>query len=547
MNKFRKLIALLLTVIMFVGVLPMNALAAVIVATDTSESKQISVRAIKPDPENPKVYYKTFVFHIGNNEVDRQIVKNGETLYAPANPAEDGKKFIGWFTQAETEFTAFGPQTVGEQDETVDLYAKFKQVYYVFFHDNGGRIVATKETTGESVSTDDVSFAVDSQHSITGWYTDSECTGEPVGDSIAVDGANVDLYAKVEAGNWVTFEANGGSYTAPVFVHKNRAVTEPAPPTRAGYSFDGWYINETTKYDFTQIVENPLTLTAHWTARQVNYTVIYWKENADDDNYSFAESETQKGTAGTQTDLNAEKNKYPGFTLDLDRFEQQTINGDGSTIVNVYYKRNEYVVRFYDRYGQYEYVQHRITAKYGANISKRWPGGGWYVSRNGSKAQSNIDTMPLGGKNFYGQQGGWNKHTAFYYLQTLEGKYELDHTDTTYSDGRLTVTDEDRYPITGFTCNEARSAKNGNSYNGAKFYYDRNSYDLIFMNGSTEMGSRSAKFEAPIPAAIADPVKEKFTFAGWYDNEQCAGAPFDFNGTMPAHNVTVYAKWVPKT
>lgn len=75
MNKFRKLIALLLTVIMFVGVLPMNALAAVIVATDTSESKQISLRAIKPEPENPKVYYKTFVFHIGNNEVDRQIVK----------------------------------------------------------------------------------------------------------------------------------------------------------------------------------------------------------------------------------------------------------------------------------------------------------------------------------------------------------------------------------------------------------------------------------------------------------------------------------------
>ena len=279
MNKFRKLIALLLTVIMFVGVLPMNALAAVIVATDTSESKQISVRAIiKPDPENPPVHYKTFVFHNGNNEEDRQIVKNGDTLYAPANPAEDGKKFIGWFTQAEggPEFTAFGQQTVGEQDETVDLYARFQQVYYVFFHDDTGRIVATKETMGGLVSTDDVSFAVDSQHSITGWYTDSECTGKPVGDSITVDRANVDLYAKVEEGNWVTFEANGGSYTAPVFVHKNRAVTEPAKPTRAGYSFDGWYINETTKYDFTQIVENPLTLTAHWTAQQVNYTVIYW-------------------------------------------------------------------------------------------------------------------------------------------------------------------------------------------------------------------------------------------------------------------------------
>lgn len=440
MNKFRKLIALLLTVIMFVGVLPMNALAAVIVATDTSESKQISVRAIKPDPETPPVYYKTFVFHNGNAVVDEQIVKDGDTLYAPANPnpVEDGKKFIGWFTQAEggTEFTAFGPQTVGEQDETVDLYAQFQQVYYVFFHDNAGRIVATKETTGGSVSTDDVSFAVDSQHSITGWYTDSECTGEPVGDSITVDGANVDLYAKVEEGNWVTFEANGGSYTAPVFVHKNRAVTEPANPTRAGYRFDGWYINETTKYDFTQIVENPLTLTAHWTAQQVNYTVIYWQENADDDNYSFAESEAKRGTAGEQTTVTAAKS-YPGFTA-TDTIEQQTINGDGSTIVNVYYKRNVYEVRFYSRghqhtywdrqwrNGQYwyrggcynsrrwstepecgmeaagvEYEDYRITAKYGENISDKWPGGGWYVSETGSTAQSNIDVMPAAwGKGF---------------------------------------------------------------------------------------------------------------------------------------------------
>lgn len=356
MNKFRKLIALLLTVIMFVGVLPMNALAAVIVATDTSESKQISVRAINLEPENPKVYYKTFVFHNGNVEVDRQIVKNDDTLYAPTNPrAEDGKKFIGWFTQAGTEFTAFGKQTVGEQDETVDLYAKFEQVYYVFFHDDGGRIVATKETkTGESVSTDDVSFAVDSQHSITGWYTDSKYTGNPVSDSITVYEANVDLYAKVEKGNWVTFEANGGSYTAPVFVHKDCAVTEPAPPTRAGYTFAGWYLDE-TKYDFTQKVENPLPLTAHWKAQTVDYTVIYWQENADDNKYSFAESETKEGTAGTQTDLNAEENKYPGFTLV--RIEQQTINGDESTIVNVYYKREVYDVKFYvyEEYWDYGY------------------------------------------------------------------------------------------------------------------------------------------------------------------------------------------------
>ena len=33
-------------------------------------------------------------------------------------------------------------------------------------------------------------------------------------------------------------------------------------------------------------------------------------------------------------------------------------------------------------------------------------------------------------------------------------------------------------------------------------------------------------------------------FAGWYDNELCEGTAYDFNGrTMPAQNITLYAKW----
>ena len=88
----------------------------------------------------------------------------------------------------------------------------------------------------------------------------------------------------------------------------------------------------------------------------------------------------------------------------------------------------------------------RITAKYGANISKQWPGGGWYVDKNGNKAQSNIDTMPLNGKNFYGQQSGQKQHTAYYYVESLDGKYVPDHTDVAFTgrNGRLTVTEEDR-------------------------------------------------------------------------------------------------------
>ena len=43
----------------------------------------------------------------------------------------------------------------------------------------------------------------------------------------------------------------------------------------------------------------------------------------------------------------------------------------------------------------------RITAKYGANISKKWPGGLLATSPGGSTFQASIGTMPLGGKEFF--------------------------------------------------------------------------------------------------------------------------------------------------
>ncbi|MFQ9471247.1 MAG: hypothetical protein ACLRY7_04045 [Hominenteromicrobium sp.] len=54
------------------------------------------------------------------------------------------------------------------------------------------------------------------------------------------------------------------------------------------------------------------------------------------------ETETQKGKTGSETKAAAKE--YDGFTAET--ITQQTIAGDGSTIVNVYYKRNVYDVKF---------------------------------------------------------------------------------------------------------------------------------------------------------------------------------------------------------
>ena len=154
-----------------------------------------------------------------------------------------------------------------------------------------------------------------------------------------------------------------------------------------------------------------------------------------------------------------------------------------------------------------------------------------------------------GGDEFFKTDQGNAK--ADYFLQSLAGNYVLDHTDTGGSSSS-TVTNEDRYPITGFTCNTAKSAKNGDRYNGAKFYYDRNSYQIVFMNHGSKEKELVRKYEQSIADAGYTPTApanmQDYTFGGWFDNEKCEGSAYVFTGkTMPAHHLTLYAKWVPKT
>ena len=543
--NFRRFVAILLVAMMTLTALPTAGIAEVM--QDVSRESG-SIRMLMVEPDDETYYTYEFYEEDGTTPIASQIVKNGDTLLEPAAPAKANKKFERWEPQVP-----FGPVSgLTGENKTIQVTAKYTEVYYVFFVDHNGRVVKTKEAAdGDKVTTADVQFPVETDHAITGWYTDAAFTN-PV-TMVTIDKANVTLYAKVEAGHWLTFDSKGGSYVAPVFVPNGKTAAKPDDPTRPGYTFDGW------DFDFTKELTANATATAKWTANdRTRYTVIHWQENADDDEYSYVESETGYGATGAKTAAAAKS--YTGFTAQT--IEQQTIAGDGSTIVNVYYKRNVYSVTFWTVKwesgflgfgGQYvkdkEIVKNRIIAKHGANIRKQWPGGTWKVSANGSVSQANIDVMPIGGFEFFETKQGSAK--AYYYLADLNGKYVLDHTDTGASSSS-TVTKEDRYDITGFVCNTKRSAKDGADYNGAKFYYDRAEYKVIYINNGLNVKEAPYKYQQNISDAgqyVPDaPAGMKgFTFAGWYADAD-GTKPYDFNGkTMPAQNITVYAKWEAPT
>ena len=75
----------------------------------------------------------------------------------------------------------------------------------------------------------------------------------------------------------VSFESNGGTAVDSQEITENGTVTKPEDPTREGYTFAGWYVDEglETPYDFSQAVTHNFTLYAKWTENITYYTVTF--------------------------------------------------------------------------------------------------------------------------------------------------------------------------------------------------------------------------------------------------------------------------------
>ena len=576
-NGFQKLTAIFMTVLMFLAVIPVSAWGAE--RYSNSVVPGISVLSILPGGTNTI----TYIFQKKNGEqteeIARQIVKKGDTLLEPEVKTGENEKFTGW-----DPAVTFG--TVGEitETKTITVTAKIEKVYYIFFKDNTGRVVATKECTdGQTVSDfSDVTFPVGSDESITGWYFD-EAAQTQKADSVTINGQNVTLYAKVEKGYWITFDANGGSYTAPVFYANGTVAAAPAEPSKPGFKFAGWYLDEAleTKAIFDNIKANT-TVYAKWNAASAKYTVIHWWENANDDDYSYHESEELYGNAGEMTSAAAKTYNVEGTNIlgkkvtsnkvfTAETITQKTIAGDGSTIVNVYYKRATYTLTFRVQSFGWSETLKTVTKKWEQNINAS----DWYSYYGNNNYEINgsddrmiafLSVMPMNGATLNAIRSYASENTATYYVETLNGQetgairengrwFTVHHKDITKGTADYTVGDQDRYPITGFNLIPSMGTQVRDSYKNAKFYYERASFDIIYINNGGE-GNKTAsyKYEADISGAgnaykptIPPAGKEDYVFAGWYA-DPTGQTKYDFTGKkMPAQNITVYAKWVPPT
>ena len=535
------------------------------VATNTQsfDANHFSIYVITGEK---KVELTTFNFVAEGNTVSTQIVKTGDTLITPTAPDIAGKAFVEW-QENGSKFDGFGVQTI-TKTETRTITAKYEDALYVYFYNPGGTQIMRTEKVADHDGHDysHVSYDVDATHKLVGWAADQNGTNDIAKNITVPEGStSVNVYAIIKEGYWVTFDSDGGSAIDSQFVFDKISLNDQTTPTKPGYTFDGWYNGSTKVVDGTQIAE-PMTLKAHWTPKQVSYTVIHWWENADDDEYSFHESQELQGLTGATTEAVAKSYTVDGKNIfgesvndkvfTASTISQKTIKGDGSTIVNVYYKRKTYTMHFKKEKNSRTDLS-TITKKWGQSISKaEWPAydgnSNWQIRAasyyGNSQYLAYTSTMPMKDSTLWSTSGK-KTYTAYYYVQKIDGNgYDLHHTDVIKGSSYLTIGKEDCYAISGFTF-EYCNPDVGESYNGAKFYYKRNSYSLKFINNGKQEKTVSKKYEQSIEDASYTPTRpsslpEYYVFDGWYENELCEGEAFNFTGKkMPAQNVTLYAKW----
>lgn len=240
------------------------------------------------DAEDPlilNVYYTrntykvSFVSNGGTEVEDQTGIYYTALATAPEDPFKIGYDFEGWYTD----------KTLGDKHNfgvpvthDMTLYAKWTprdDTKYTVYHyqqavAGAGYALADTDhlegTTGSKVTAQDMDYP--------GFHRNADHKGNVVSATVAPDGSTVlalyydrDLYT-------VTFYANGGSPVSKAKgIRYGAAVPQPSDPTKDGYTFLRWRVDEEREegYDFTTPISENLSLYALWEANTYRVTFDY--------------------------------------------------------------------------------------------------------------------------------------------------------------------------------------------------------------------------------------------------------------------------------
>ena len=200
---------------------------------------------------NNQKYVVTFDMQNGEPKFE-QLVKRGNRVYEPSDPKRKDYIFLGWYEGNElydfTKVVKYNMTLVAKWEKDDYVKVSFETV-------GGNTIEPISVKKGEKVTR-----PIDPKktgHTFKEWTLNGEAFDfeTPITEDITLLATYEDVYS-------VYFDSNGGSEVTSGTV-KGGKIAKPKVPTRKGYKFLGWYL-EDKAYDFNTEVKDNMTLKAKW-------------------------------------------------------------------------------------------------------------------------------------------------------------------------------------------------------------------------------------------------------------------------------------------
>ncbi len=436
-----------------------------------------------------KAYSITFESK-GGSDVAKIEANYGDSIPALATPERKGYTFDYWYLTNENTKFEIGTTMPALDDlygsANITLNAKWtvKTITITFDSKGGSAVAPITLNYGDYIANRPADPTMEG-YTFTGWNTQEDGTGDAytVPEYMEHD-EDITVYATWEKNQYtITFNSDQGSAVDPIIAYYGDPITVPADPTREGYEFKYWYYrNRGEAYDFGTTMP-ALDVKHNINTKSITLTAFWeiqkYTITFDTDGGSAVAPITEDyGTAITKP---SDPTK-PGYTfLRWDTEIPGTMPANNMTIKAVW-EANEYTIAFEENGGT---DVENITKAYDtdvtapANPTKKGHNFVHWYEQGSEDTAYVFNKMPLGGVTLYAK---WD---------AIEYTININANGGTNKDG--------------------------------------SAIESIAQDYGTEI------------TAPADPVKEGYTFNGWF----VAGTEtkYTFPETMPDENVNIEAKW----
>ena len=453
-------------------------------------------------PEEPVNYSVYFTDETENYKT--QTVLEGNTATKPTNPTREGYTFAGWYLDG----VLFDFSTEITSDTVLVAKWEAKEVtpsYTVTFMN--GSVVSETKTVEEGKTVAKPTNPTKEGYTFIGWY---------------LDGTAFDFSTKITSNTILTAEwqevektptykvtfVNGSNVYKTETIEEGSVVTEPTDPTKEGYTFVGWYQDDTA-FNFSTKITSDTVLVAEW-----KYTTAIVNNQGElEDAIANQEITTIKIGQNFEVD----KSIVISRELVIDG-QDNTITKSGTpTYVS---GGDNYIFKIYPGMADSEVIVKNIalTNSMGAIIV-------------GPNTKATVDHVDLTGNVWGGIE--------------VSGKTSLVATNLTMTDEAYAkpVVWVNTKPIDDPTITFEGSEKIRYQENSKdEYHYYTKFCTVTFKDGDTTVETQKVVYQQKATQLAVNPTKEHYDFDYWYLTDE--SQEFDFD-TPISTNIILKAKYTP--